>query len=447
MSRDICSPVRTACWPQARRCAGAMRVALTLVGGLAVNLQAQANAEVRPLGQIEATSGAFGTVVGVRHLPGNTLLVNDVLRRQVVLLDSALAPVKIVADTTAATRRAYGNRIGGLLAYRGDSTLFIDPGSLSMLVIDPDGSIVRTMAAPRADDLAAVLGGPRGNAGFDKDGRLVYRPAQAIAGFGTLPTTAGVHVVAPDSAPIVRFDLTTRTLDTIAYTRIEPHKVVVARTDSGTSVSPILDPLPDLDEWTIDAAGNVVVLRHDMHIDFVDARGNRRGPRIPFAWRRLTDSAKVAIVDSLRKVNQPTTQQEVRPAGLVPLGVGPAQGGGAAGGPPQVGPVPLGGPAGGRRVLPGHVTLVPPEKLPDYWPAFDRGALRADPSGKLWIRVLTGREREGVAQYAVLNAEGELVDTVLLPRGTVIVGFGEGGMVYLAVRDAAGVRIVRARER
>jgi hypothetical protein len=36
---------------------------------------------------------------------------------------------------------------------------------------------------------------------------------------------------------------------------------------------------------------------------------------------------------------------------------------------------------------------------------------------------------------------------VVLPAGTTIVGFGTGGVVYLGVRDAAGVHVVRARER
>jgi hypothetical protein len=35
----------------------------------------------------------------------------------------------------------------------------------------------------------------------------------------------------------------------------------------------------------------------------------------------------------------------------------------------------------------------------------------------------------------------------MLPAGTTIAGFGPGGMVYLGVRDAAGVHVVRAHER
>jgi hypothetical protein len=39
------------------------------------------------------------------------------------------------------------------------------------------------------------------------------------------------------------------------------------------------------------------------------------------------------------------------------------------------------------------------------------------------------------------------VDRVVLPVGTTIAGFGPDGVVYLGVRDAAGVHVVRAREK
>ena len=66
-----------------------------------------------------------------------------------------------------ATASAYGTRPGGLIAFRGDSTLFVDPASLSMLLIDPNGKISRVMSAPRANDVGFLVGGPFGNPGFD----------------------------------------------------------------------------------------------------------------------------------------------------------------------------------------------------------------------------------------------------------------------------------------
>ena len=74
-----------------------------------------------------------------RHvpMPDGRVLVNDITARRVLLFDSTLTKASIVADTTGATANAYGTRAGTLIAYRGDSALYIDIGSLSMLVIGP----------------------------------------------------------------------------------------------------------------------------------------------------------------------------------------------------------------------------------------------------------------------------------------------------------------------
>src|SRR5438105_10935428 len=112
---------------------------------------------IRPLGPIVATSSEpLGALVFARHLPAG-VLVNDVSNRRLVLLDSALSHPSVIADTTPATANGYSGRSAAMIAYHGDSTLFVDAASLSMLVIDPAGKIVRTMAVPRSQD-AVFLG-------------------------------------------------------------------------------------------------------------------------------------------------------------------------------------------------------------------------------------------------------------------------------------------------
>jgi hypothetical protein len=73
--------------------------------------------------------------------------------------------------------------------------------------------------------------------------------------------------------------------------------------------------------------------------------------------------------------------------------------------------------------------------------------VRADAEGKLWVRLIPTRPLTGGPEYDVIDREGKLVDHVSLPRGTTIAGFGTGGIVYLGVRDQAGVHLVRAREK
>ena len=175
---------------------------------------------VRQLGPVTAVGKeALGAVTTVRALPDGRVLVNDIVGRRVLMFDSTLSTTTVVADTTSATANAYGTRPGGLLAYHGDSSLFIDPASLSMLLIDPNGKIGRVMSAPRAQDVGFLIGGPFGNPGFDAQGRLVYRAPPRFQFFGPPPSgnRPPQPPAIPDSAALVRFDLATRKLDTVTW--------------------------------------------------------------------------------------------------------------------------------------------------------------------------------------------------------------------------------------
>ena len=92
------------------------------------------------------------------------------------------------------------------------------------------------------------------------------------------------------------------------------------------------------------------------------------------------------------------------------------------------------------------MAFVSPSELPDYRPAFSNGSVRADAEGKLWVRIMSPKPASG-PEYDVIDRTGKLADRVVLPAGTTIVGFGAGGIVYLGVRDASGVHVVRAREK
>jgi sugar lactone lactonase YvrE len=89
--------------------------------------------------------------------------------------------------------------------------------------------------------------------------------------------------------------------------------------------------------------------------------------------------------------------------------------------------------------------MVQPSELPDYKPAFVPGSTRADTDGNLWIR--TSQNVNARPVYDIINRKGELIDRVQLPANRVLVGFGSGGVVYLAVRDGATARLEKARVR
>ena len=102
------------------------------------------------------------------------------------------------------------------------------------------------------------------------------------------------------------------------------------------------------------------------------------------------------------------------------------------------------GPGGAGGPLP-PLTMISPSDLPDYKPAFMPGSTRADADGNLWIR--TSQNVAARPVYNVINRKGELIDRVQLPANRVLVGFGEGGVVYLAVRDGATAHLEKARSK
>lgn len=438
---------------------------------IAALLASTANAQqsrppIRRLGAAVATSDALGAVAAVQALPGGKLLVNDPSRRQLLLLDSTMKVIGVVADTTPATKSAYGTRGGGLLPFRGDSALFVDPASLSMLVIDPAGKIARIMAAPRANDVIFLLGGPQGNPGFDAKGRLVYRAQSFGPPRGIVNGQPMQPPVIPDSVPLVRYDLLTRKLDTAAFVRSPAPKFNVVQTERGVSMTSTINPLPEVDDWAILPDGTIAILRKDYHVDYVDASGQKTSaPKIPFDWQRLNDSAKSAIIDSAKARMARARAAGPGGGGFMITREGPGGndvvaggpgGGPGAGGPVMVfrtervegGPPPRGGAPTETRVAgPPPLTFVEPSELPDYQPAFTTGSVRADREGKLWIRNFTAAPSTVGPEYDVIDRTGKLVDRVALPAGTTIAGFGPDGTVYLGVRDASGVHIARAHAR
>jgi len=411
---------------------------------------------VRQLGPITAVAhDSMSSVSGMRALSNGRLLVNDIVGRRVLLLDSALTLVSVVADTTSATANAYGTRPGGLIAFHGDSTLFVDPGSLSMLLIDPNGKIARVMAA-RGQDAGFLVGGPFGAAGFDPSGKLVYRAPPNFQALARSPGANGLPPVPqpPESAAIVRFDLASRKLDTATFFKTPKIVMNVTRSaDGGVRVISSMNPLPQGDDWALLPDGTIALVRtRDFHIDWLAPTGTvTSSPKIPFPWERLTDSGKVAFIDSAR-----VAMEKARASGQFGFGGpgGPGGGGGIQVTFGAAGPARDGGGAARPNVTtttaapPGQLPplqMIQPTELPDYKPAFLPGSTRVDADGNLWIRTTQNANARPV--YYVINSKGEVVDRVQLPANRVLVGFGSGGVVYLAVRDAGTAHLERARVR
>ena len=382
---------------------------------------------IRALGAVKATSSdSLGQISNIRALPGGKLLVNDATSRRVLLMDSTFKVIKVVADTTPGNPNAYGQGLASLIAFRGDSTLFVDAQSLSMLVIDANGEVVRVMSVPRAQDAMMLAAGGVGAGAFYSDGHLVYRgmPAfrmQVMNGTPQMPSM-------PDTMAITRVNLQTRVVDTLGFVKIPKTNTNIQRTDDGKmNISIEVNPLPIVDEWAVLPNGDVAFVRgRDYHVDWVSPNGARRStPKIAFDWKRLTDEDKAKLVDSVKTILDKQAAANPNNGQAMAAAFGAALGGGAAGGArPQVQMrVEMRGAEGGAmptrapQIQAPRINVVSPSDLPDYQPPFFATSTRADADGNLWVLTIPTKPQPAGSVYDVINGKGEVTERVLVPEG------------------------------
>ncbi len=489
---------------------------------------------VRPLGPVEAkTAASLGSINTLRALSNGNVLVNDGPRRQILMFDSELKLTKVIADTLEASI-PYGQRNMGLMPYVDDSSLIVDPATLSLLVVNANGEQVRVMAPPRTNDINQLASSNFGSNAFDSQGRLIYRlgggggfggfgggggfggdaggrggrgggggggdrggapaPAGATGATATPPAPGGAAATTaaattatqsgaqararvaaasedpqaggggrnsaqitvngerrtrsfnqtnlPDSVPILRANLDTRTTDTVTFLRVtNPKFDMKTSPEGGMQVTVKMNPLPQNDDWALMSDGSVAVVRVlDYRVDWFKADGTlERSQPLPFDWKRITDDEKIKMVDSLKAAAAAATEQAQQ---LV------------------------GGPRGFRPSF----EPVEAEQLPDYFPPIRAGSTLADQDGNLWILPATsslagsvmgmmggGRggppggapaaapAAAGGLAYDIVSREGTLVERIQLPAGRSIAGVGPGGVVYLTARQGREVFLEKAR--
>jgi hypothetical protein len=314
------------------------------------------------------------------------------------------------------------------------------------------------MSAPRAQDVGFLIGGPFGNPGFDAQGRLVYRAPPRFIFNGPPPSGNGPPQPPqiPDSAALVRFDLATRKLDTVTWFKTPKVSFsVVKAPDGGIRVTSVVNPLPQGDDWAMLSDGSVAIVRgRDYHVDWVSPQGITSSPKIPYEWERMSDEQKVAFIDSAKVAMEKARASGQFAAGFAGGFVRTTVDNGPAGGPPRDSAARGGAPRDGspRQITTtdaptqfATLTMIAPNELPDYKPAFTPGSSRADADGNLWIR--TSHNVDGRPVYDVVNRKGELVDRVQLPLNRQLAGFGPNGVVYLGVRDGRTAHLEKARIR
>jgi len=497
-----------------------------LASTLAAQTQPTAGPPVRRISTASAVSTEqLGSITNVRELPNGRLLLNDGARRRLLLMDTTLKTLEVVLDSLTEVENSYGTRPGGLIAYRADSSLFVDPASYAMLVIDPRGKVARVRSVPRVEDAGRLVGPDATRSGVDGRGRLVYR-IPARPGPPLVPPPRDVPYIPPepDSAFIVGIDLETRKIDTLGAIRIPKSASTIRRTPDGRfNFYEVINPLPSTDEWAVLSTGVVALVRGvDYRIDYRQPDGTwTSSPKLPFDWQRVTEEDKQHLIDSVKAENRRQTMGsyvsamirwvnqygKAYPAGFtvpegfrVPNGLSrtwklppgvqfppnyiyacapnetptitppPSPAGQRPGAPPVPEPNaqgPRGGFPGGLQGTPScipspvviaggnapppptirEVGVMPPSDLPDYRPPFSQGSVRADADGNLWIRTTPAKPVPGGPVYDVVSSAGEMIDRLQLPPGYAIVGFGQGKVVYLSMRDPTGIHLARVRLR
>ena len=379
---------------------------------------------VHPVGRFLATSSEpLVFVFGIYQLRDGRVLVNDIDGRRLLLLDSMLTHPVNVIDMTGTAARNYPSRAGPLLPFRADSTLLLDEDALAFLLVDPLGAIARVVSLPTTDmtALTADLIGMDGGTG------IIFRQAgpprpPPVPASGATARSLGPPI--SDSAAIVRTDLVTHRTDTLAFLKLPSSYPSGTRTDSTGFLFrnwPSINPLPVADGWCVLSDGTLAVVRgQDFHIDWIAPdHSHAASAKLPHEWRRLSDSDKVVLIDSLRSYyGQP--------------GHGYAMTQSYGDGPPHT--------------LVGAPDLPDPAVIGDYRPAFAPSGVRADADGNVWIREPASAATAAGPIWDVVSRREGLFDRVQIPGGTSIVGFGPN-VVYLSSRLGASVSLVKARIR
>jgi len=317
---------------------------------------------------------------------------------RVIVVDGRELKVQVV-DFRAGTAATIGRNGEGPGEYRwpgrlhalpGDSTLLQDQAGGRLLIITPDAKPGGFLDLNRPGDAAP---GRRFFLRFsDALGRL-YAQAE--------PIRIGADGVAQltDSSAIERLDRASGVRDTVADWPLR--KDAGARLMNGMVITmPRRQPFPAWDQWLVSPDGRIAFLFYEPYrVDYVAPnRALTHGKPIPYERVKVDAALKEQYREERRRPSMAMTASR--------------------GGASTIGPIKM------------------PYQEPSDWPESLPPFLSAAPSfssdGMLWIKRATAA---GVAPtFDLIDGKGELVERVILPKRSKLVGFGNG-TVYLVRLD------------
>jgi hypothetical protein len=367
-----------------------MTVWPTIVAGLVITSPVVAQkVPERTLAKPEAEfAEPFSDVTAIRELRDGRVIVVDgrELKAQVV-------------DFRAGTVSTIGRNGEGPGEYRWPRQLFALPGDSSLLPEQAGGRllIITPDAKPgdflNLDPPDAAIGRrflPRFS---DALGRL-YTEAQPI-GIGADGTAQLV-----DSSAIERLDRKSGRRDTVAF--------VPLRKDAGAQLRngmvftmPRRQPFSAWDAWLVAPDGRIALVYFDPYrVDYVaPGRAVTRGKPIPYDRVKVDDALK-----------QQWREERQRPSMAMIA---------SRGGPTTIGPM--------------KMPYQEPSEWPAFLPPFLPGAQSFSSDGMLWIKRATVA---GMAPtFDLIDGKGELVERVVLPQRSKLVGFGNRTLYVVRLDD------------
>ena len=357
------------------------------------------NVPTRTLSKPDAEySEPFTQIAGVRELKDGRLIVIDPRDKVVQVVDlKAGTATKLGREGSGPGEYGIPTR---LMALPGDTTAISDMLNNRLLLINPNATVggfvdlnVPPPSGGRGDGRGMVMIGGNMPTSADARGRLYYQ------GPPFRMTDAGPQ--SADSVPMIRWDRTSGKRDTLAWLRV-PQNTNQVSGSGGRGNQRVMvrigggPPFNGSDQMLVAPDGRIAIAHFDPYsVDFVSETGQRtRGQPIQYERQRISEGHKAEWREAQKSATglMITNDNGRRSATMGPAGQ-------------QQDPEVWGG---------------------EYMPPFLNQALSFSNEGYLWVR------RTGPAgqppTFDVIDRAGKLVQKVVLPKRSRLVGFGNGAV-------------------
>jgi hypothetical protein len=321
--------------------------------------------------------GTFGSVSNVVEFGGGRIAFADGKGRRFLVGDFAAGKVDTLgapADSGQAVPDGRYRLPGWVARLGGDTLALVDFAAIRTTLWSPDGKFARTLPLPLA-------GGPTPTLAYDTAGHAYKADLTSVLG-GAAPGAR----VRRDSLPVLRIDLKSGAVDTIAHMG-GPDFGLATFGEQTQEVAKVFGPtdafgtLPDGRLWVARAR------THSVDWRATDGTWTRGAPH-PWTQVPVTAADKQRVMDRLKE-----------------------------------------------RGLPQGLKIEFPfaETKPSFEIAY------GVPNGEVWLQYSRASE-EAPLTYAVFGTDGKYLREVAAPAGIQIAGFGANGAAYGVTREADGRR-------